>query len=858
MDTQPFKKRLLQICHKKPMGTWLTLFNGSESIDYNYRELLSRINDYCIFYKEKGVRGNDSVLIILKESLDLYASFFAGIICGALPAYFAYPSPKQTKDAFLTAIDSLVEFNEIKLVLGFDEVIDTLKSSSRSNNISFLGYELPKHVESRKAEHLEDVPEVENEGFLQFSSGTTGAKKGVKISTTALFNQINAYRRFINYDKNSRVVSWLPHYHDMGLIACMLMPFFSSVPIVMMSPFGWVRKPSILLDCINQYRGTHVWLPNFSLGHLTKHVMDTELDKYDLSCIKQLICCSEPVLKATYDMFMNKYSKIGISHDCMQNCYAMAENTFAMSSTERGPITFINVDKKLLHSQGRVVISEDGKPVACVGECLPNVTVEIYGDNSFLGEDRIGEIVIKSDCMLDGYHNNETATRKAMLDNYFRTGDTGFLHKGRLYILNRNEDIIIVGGENIYPEDIELIVNEKPYAIPGRKCAFGIEDENTGTERVIVLVETKRDVSTDDALSLRADIFNTLNISVADIIFLPHMTLLKGTAGKISRYLNKDKYVEGAFEKYANKRKNSSDSEILEIIYSSLNFLKDGITINENTELFDSGIIDSLEFHNLIIALESHFSILIPDSMLSFEYFSTIEVIKQTVKTMQKSGKEIGEKRVEDQSPKETKARTTLRNKSLLEKAISGLIPARFVTYLLCYLPGRVGIILRSVFYKCYFKKAGRFNIRSGVIIDGMENIELGDNVSVNYNSYLYAHNGGKLKIGDNFSTNSNIMVNAADDGVIIIGNNCAIGPNSVLRATEHKYKSKEKPIIKQGHTGGVIILGDDVWIASNCVVAPNTEIRKGVVVSSCSLVKGIVAEYSLISGVPAKLICKR
>jgi acyl-CoA synthetase (AMP-forming)/AMP-acid ligase II len=529
---------------------WLTLISGESATPFTIRQIAERTYDYCAFYRAAGVAENDTVVIILRESLDLVAAFFAGIVCGALPAYYFYPSPKQSADLFLSSIDTLLLYNEVKLIVSYPEVISVLKNHHRISVPEFVGFYETSEVPALGKSNLDDFPAPMHEAFLQFSSGTTGAKKGVKISTKALLNQVRAYGEFVHYGPGDKVVSWLPHYHDMGLIACILMPFVTGVPVYMMSPFEWVMHPRLLLEWLARVGGTHVWLPNFALGHLARSCAEDDPAEFDLSSVRHLVCCSEPVLKGTVDVFVERFSASGINPSRLQNCYAMAENTFAMTSTRQGPIRFLSVDQELFRKEHRIRPADDGRPVASAGVPLANITIEIRSDTGeTLPEDHVGEILIRSDCMLDSYHNNWEETQRAMEEGWFKTGDLGFVHDGELYVTGRSKEMLIIGGENIYPQDIEAILNGKDYLIPGRNVAFGVENEKTGTERLVILAEARSEHMHMDLLPLRTEIMSTLGVSVSRIALLPHRTLLKGTAGKISRYLNKQAYLAGTFNK---------------------------------------------------------------------------------------------------------------------------------------------------------------------------------------------------------------------------------------------------------------------------------------------------------------------
>ncbi len=535
-----------------PDFPWLSIIANDRTESFSIKKIVERTYDYCSFYRSAGIEQNDTIVIILKESLDLFASFYAGIVYGALPAYYFYPSPKQTTDLFLKSVENLFQYNRVKAIVSYPEVIAVLKSHTPINSKESILYIDNSNVPSLRQAAVEEFEISTGEAFLQFSSGTTGAKKGVKISAEALFHQLDAYSEFIPFVEEDKIVSWLPHYHDMGLIACMLMPFIAKVPLFMLSPFEWVRNPRLLLDWITKVRGTHVWLPNFALAHLTRSIPETELGQIDLSSVKQLVCCSEPALQDTVQSFVQKFEPRGLNGKCIQNCYAMAENTFAMTSTKVGPIPFLTVDPKLFRERHEIQISSSGRSIASAGVPLSNVEIRVVSEKGLtMPPDHVGEILIRSNCMLECYHNNPEETQHSKVDGWFKTGDLGFFHNGELFITGRNKDMIIVGGENIYPQDIELILNSEEFLIPGRNVVFGVVDKRTGTERIVVLAEVEPEHLNADTILLRTKILNAVGVSVSQIVLLPHMTLLKGTAGKISRYLNRQAFLDGKFAKLA-------------------------------------------------------------------------------------------------------------------------------------------------------------------------------------------------------------------------------------------------------------------------------------------------------------------
>ncbi|MCC6221288.1 MAG: AMP-binding protein [Deltaproteobacteria bacterium] len=852
--------------------TWLYLLHEGRATSYRYKDVISRTYDYCRFFQEKGIGEGDSILIVLKESIDLFASFFAGILLGARPAYSSYPSPKQTIDRFIDSTEALVRYNRIKLIVCYSEIYSLFSNKNVIADSSFLGYFTPEEVFLLDQLDIGDISVARCEAFVQYSSGTTGAKKGIQISIAALFNQLEAYGKFLLLDSDSKIVSWLPHYHDMGLVACTLMPFIKRIPLYLMSPFDWVRNPKILFEAITKYQCTHVWLPNFALGHLTKSIRSSDIHLYNLGSIKQIICCSEPLLKETCDHFAEKFSSIGINNSNIFNCYAMAENTFAMSSTRKGPPRFLAVNRNSFQKDNRIVPRLDSSlSFSSVGEPLDNIEISIRDDqNNILEENTAGEIFIKSNCMLDEYLNNEGETKRSIVDGWFHTGDIGFFHDSELYICGRKKDLIIVGGENIYPQDIELILNRWEGLIPGRNLVFGVCDERVGTEKIIVLAEAKDPSAKINTLDIRSEIFNSLNVSVADIIILPHMTLRKGTAGKISRHLNKQAYLEGAYSQVNQQGKESKNlrdvvQRIIPSDYSS--------RILEDTSLFKSGLLDSFAFIELIGALEENYELEIPEQYWTVENFETLRHIESLLARLPISSTETD--RTDRCKHERNESYNRLRSVS---SGISSTAPIweRIIN---------IWPIRSSFCYSGLFKLAGirigknvRFLGKVYVKLRGMpSNIVIGDNVTIGHNVDLRNRENGKIILGDRVILDSSVRLVAAREGRIEIGYGSEIGYNTIINSggvtligefallagnvnvNSSSHKTVRSAFVReQAHQHGKITIGDDVWIGSGASILLNTNIEEGAIVSSNSLVRGHIPAFAVCAGVPAKVICYR
>lgn len=872
MASKSFQSEAQRIFRNNPDCSWLTVLSGQSQVVYALRDLEKRINDYCSFYQVHNIHEGDTVVIILQESLDLFASFFAAIIYGAFPAYYAYPSPKQSVERFGESIENLVKYNSVRLVIGFDAIKDVLGNLNLST-ANELDVVLNGTVPQSNDVCFNNVLPTKHEAFLQFSSGTTGSKKGVVISMKSLFNQIEAYKLRVQFDQKSRVITWLPHYHDMGLIACMFMPFLLQVPVIMMSPFEWVKNPRKLLDAITQHQGSHIWLPNFALGHMVKSVRSEELDDINLQTLKKIILCSEPVLPGVVDSFVNKFKQCGLDVACLENCYAMAENTFAMSSTCGGGLFYLEVDEELLRKKHHIQEKRGGLSLASSGKPLDNVSLMIVDESgNSLSEDKVGEVWMQSDCMLSEYRHNSDVTQQSFSDEWFKTGDLGFFHDDQLFITGRKNDLIIVGGENIYPQDIEGILNEVPSLIPGRNVAFGIPDERVGTEKIIIVAEVKNEYDAPDRNHLQTKVTNVLNVGIAEIVFLPHRTLLKGTAGKISRHLNRQAYLNGGFCKQVIKSENPVcriDDVVRHLIPSAM---KD--QIRDDTLLLSSGLIDSFGFADLVQRLEASFGVTIPEELWQEKNFQTIATIQRTLNTLGQgrmcSSSQVFQQEYFVNDRKESLRR--LKQGTLVDQGYGS-----WKEWCINHFPFQ-----GSVWYRWLFRLAGiqlghnvKFLGKVKVKLRGVpQNIRIDDNVILGDGVDLRNRENGKIHLKERVYLDQNVRVIAARDGLVEVGFGSEVGLHTTINSggttrigefcmiaggvniNSSCHGTHAAAYVKsQPHLHGVVELGDDVWVGSGASILVNTKIGNGAILSSNSLVTGEIPDFAVCAGVPAKII---
>jgi acyl-CoA synthetase (AMP-forming)/AMP-acid ligase II len=382
--------------------------------------------------------------------------------------------------------------------------------------------------------------------LLQHSSGSTGLQKGVALSYQSIFNHLDAYGESIRLAQDDVIVSWLPLYHDMGLIACFLLP-------IQMSPFDWVRAPYRLLQTISTYHGTLTWLPNFAYNFCAQKIRDRDMEGVDLSSWRASINTSEPVKFMSHQMFYERFKSYGLRIETLQTSYGMAENVFAVTQNDLSKLPYVeDVDRESFATDRIALPAFDGRPAIQMMSCgkpIPKTYIRVIDSKGHdLSERHIGEIVLKSNCMLTSYYNRPDVTNKAFLDDgWYMTGDYGYIYNGEAFIAGRKKDLIIVGGKNIYPQDLELLAYEVSGVHAGRASAFGVFNETTGTEDVVMVAE----VDVDDPIErqkiadgIRATVTRGSAVALRYVHLVRHPWLVKTSSGKTARSANREKFLK--------------------------------------------------------------------------------------------------------------------------------------------------------------------------------------------------------------------------------------------------------------------------------------------------------------------------
>lgn len=551
------------------------LFSRQPDLALDWRCFMQGALGYAGALRTAGIQPGEVVILILQHGEALADAFFGAMLYGAVPSIMPFLTEKLSPEQYRQSLAALFQVTAPAAVITYPEFEPEVQqamlqgpqpSPVRSVLLCTEIYPL-EDVDFSGLAGLERSPQ--EIVLLQHSSGSTGLQKGVALSAQSIFNQLESYAEALRLVDSDVVVSWLPLYHDMGLIAGFIMPVLRHIPLVLMSPFDWIRAPYRMFQAVSQYQGSLSWLPNFAYNFCALKVQDRDLLGVNLASWRAVINCSEPMSWKSHQMFLERFSSYGLRTEALATCYAMAENVFAVSQGGLdGPVTLDRIDSQAYFQERLARPLQPGGEemlVLSAGRPISNTRVRILGDadecsqRCDLPERAIGEIAISSDCMLTGYYHRQDATEQAFYEGWFLTGDLGYLADGEVYVAGRKKDLIIVGGKNIYPQDLETLANDVPGVYPGRTAAFGVFNEQVGTEDVVLLAEVDEaaagihpDMSPNErqtaldtvANEIRRTITRRSDVALRFVRMVEHGWLLKTSSGKIARSANREKYLK--------------------------------------------------------------------------------------------------------------------------------------------------------------------------------------------------------------------------------------------------------------------------------------------------------------------------
>jgi acyl-CoA synthetase (AMP-forming)/AMP-acid ligase II len=527
-----------------------------EPVRWAWERLLSAARGAAASLAAWGVRRGDVCGLMLRHCPSFYPLYMGICALGGIPSVLAYPNARLHRDKFIHGLAGMAKRSGLRWLLterDLESTVGPLVSAAESTVEALL---FPLEMDLDLNRRVEIGVSPDGICLLQHSSGTTGLQKGVALSHRAVLEHVARYGAAIGLRPQDRVASWLPLYHDMGLIAAFHLPLASGIAAVQIDPFEWVSSPGLLLDVITREKSTLCWLPNFAYNLLASRVREDDTKGVDLSSLRMLINCSEPVRADSHQRFQERFAAHGLDRRALGACYAMAEATFAVTQTAPGQAAAVVYADRAALSEGRYqpASRDASRPCVSSGRVLSGCDVRVVNPaGEALPDGYVGEIEIRSVSMFDGYRNDETATQAVLRAGWYSSGDYGFRLAEDYYVIGRRKDLIIVAGKNLYPEDVEDAVGQVPGVIPGRVVAFGEEDDALGTEVVTVIAETASERA-EHRKALRLEILKAgmaIDVTITRLYLAGPRWLIKSSSGKPSRRANRDRLVELAAQQEA-------------------------------------------------------------------------------------------------------------------------------------------------------------------------------------------------------------------------------------------------------------------------------------------------------------------
>jgi thioester reductase-like protein len=540
--------------------------NGHPIGGYSYEAFLRRTKVIAgHLRKGHGFHSQDRLLLAYPPGLEMICAFFGCVRAGLIPVPVYPPSSRDFQSALYKMVH-IAKDCQAAGILTSKEYLGSLKTNLARSGVSACGVDVD-YVSGLRWVVTEDFVDMISDEtfngasqilFLQYTSGSTRDPKGVMVTHE---NILHNCPLVIDHDAPV-VVSWLPQYHDMGLIGCYLYPALTGGSTYGFAPTDFIQRPTLWFDAIKTYGASASAAPNFAYDYCLRagRLSKESLENCDLSSLRLLMVAAEPVKPDTYTRFLQAFQPYGLRSESFFVAYGLAENTLAVSLRGRNIISVNKNAVALGKARMTTEVSEIGAATQIVscGIPLPGLTVKIVDPEKHVALEpgRIGEIWIAGGSKCLGCWNDPELTYKlfhARLvddspydDGYLRTGDMGFFHDGELFVCGRIKDMIILRGQNYYPQDIEAVV-EKASGLVRANCVAAFQINEDTEPALAIVAEVRNPKALPDALKIAAAVRNYLNVEVALISFIAPRAIPRTSSGKIMRHKTKHMWLTGQF-----------------------------------------------------------------------------------------------------------------------------------------------------------------------------------------------------------------------------------------------------------------------------------------------------------------------
>jgi acyl-CoA synthetase (AMP-forming)/AMP-acid ligase II len=558
---------LTQVLHRRaqasPDAVHIHLWHDDGRVEpITYGDLFNGAAAVARSLQARGLRRGETVAMMLPTGRDFFPVFFGTLLAGGIPVPIYPPFRANQIEEYAGRQSAILQNAQARLLITFRQA-ERLARLLKPRVPSLGGVVTADRLERSSAaippdEPVEEVSSLpirpDEVALIQYTSGSTGEPRGVALTHRNLLANLVAIGHGVQVRADDVVVCWLPLYHDMGLIGCWLYALYFGLPITVLSPLAFLRRPERWLQAIHRQRGTLSPAPNFAYELCVRRIPDRALEGLDLSSWRVALNGAEPVNPATLDRFIRRFATHGFRAEALMPVYGLAECSVALTFAPLGRpprIDRVARDAFQLHRRADPAQPQhaDALEFVSVGSALPDHEVRIVNEEGRPVPERVeGHVEFQGPSSMKGYYRNPEANAAAQRpDGWFHTGDLAYQAEGELFITGRTKDLIIKAGRNVYPQEIEEAAADVDGVRRGCVVAFAVPDHASGTERLVLVAETRE---TDHAAharivsQLKKLVGSRCRISPDSVALVPPQTVPKTPSGKLRRGACRDLYLQ--------------------------------------------------------------------------------------------------------------------------------------------------------------------------------------------------------------------------------------------------------------------------------------------------------------------------
>lgn len=501
--------------------------------------------------REAGLRPGDLVTLVIGDAEQFLTTLCGASLAGIIPASLYPPMAASSPSAYREATARIIRLAGARAVITTSALrpqFDEMRASCPSIDVVLTREALD--APPREPDHTASLDDI---ALVQFTSGSTAVPKGVVLTHRSLSANIDAINgpAGLGSSATDSALSWLPLYHDMGLIGMALGPLYCGRPAVLLTPQAFVKRPADWLRAISRHRATVSFAPNFAYALCVRRVKDRDLEGLDLSCWRIAGCGGEPIHAPTLAAFAERFGPVGFRETSFLPCYGLAEHVVAATFAPRGRPPRVEQMPAEESTERRSVAPNNGTAasaamlVSC-GRPFPGHHLRIVDpDGRELPERHVGEIILAGPSVMLSYYKQDELTAATLRNGWLHTGDLGYISEGELFVCGRVKDLIIVHGRKYHPQDLEWGLEDLAGIRRGRVVAFGVPRQGE-PDRVVIVAEPSGTVAADilsDAIRRR--IADLCGLSVDEVVLVRNGTVARTTSGKVQRAAIKARYEVG-------------------------------------------------------------------------------------------------------------------------------------------------------------------------------------------------------------------------------------------------------------------------------------------------------------------------